>query len=100
MKKSRRRFLTLIAAGSAAIAARPAAALAAGPRRRHPARPPVGVPGAPAAEPPPALRAEFARQQRELEKTLKTLRDYPLEPGSDPAFVLMPMRAIRPGKKP
>lgn len=92
MKKSRRKFLKLLAAGSAAVAARPAQVLAAEPRARRPARPPAGT-AAPTAVPPVALRAEIARQQRELEKVLKTLRDYPLEPGSDPAFVFTPMRA-------
>ena len=94
MKRSRRKFLKLLAAGSAAVAARPAQVLAAEPRTRRPARPPAGPLG-PAAVPPPALRAEIARQQRELEKVLKTLRDYPLEPGSEPAFVLTPMRAAK-----
>ena len=99
MKNSRRKFLKLLAAGSAAIATRPVAALAADTRARRPARPPGSAPRTSAAL-PPALRAEIERQQRELEKTLKTLRDYPLEPGSDPAFVLTPLRALRAEKKP
>lgn len=95
MKNSRRRFLKLLAAGSAAVATRHVAALAAPagatpPRRaRRPAHP------APPSAPTAALRAEIERQQRDLAKTLQTLRDYPLEPGSDPAFVLAPMRAER-----
>ena len=93
MKNSRRRFLKLLAAGSAGLATRPAVVLAARSRAGRPARPPAGKAPPPAATPPPALRAEIERQQRELDKTLKTLRDYPLEPGSDPAFVLTPMRA-------
>jgi hypothetical protein len=99
VKKSRRQFLKLLAAGSAGVAARPAAVLAADPHTGKPARAPGEPPRNPAALPPPALRAEIARQQRELGKTLKTLRDYPLEPGSDPAYVLTPMRAIAPEKK-
>jgi len=98
MKKSRRQFLRLLAASSAAAATTPAAVLAADPRPRRTARR-AGAPPSAAAAPPPALRAEIARQQRDLEKTLKTLRDYPLEPGSDPAFVLTPMRALPPDKK-
>lgn len=102
MKNSRRTFLKLLAAGSAGLATRPASALAtdAPTPAPSPARKPGVAVRPPAAVPPPALRAEIARQQRELEKTLKTLRDYPLEPGSDPAFVLTPMRAIRAPKKP
>lgn len=88
MKRSRRRFLKLLAAGSAAAAVRPAVALAAPAPAPRPARAPEH-----AAGPPPALRAEIERQQRDLEKTLKTLRDYPLEPGSDPAFVFTPLAA-------
>jgi hypothetical protein len=90
MKRSRRKFLQLLAAGSAAAATQPAVALAA--RARVPR--PVRAPERPAG-PPPALRAEIERQQHDLDKTLKTLRDYPLEPGSDPAFVLTPLRAGR-----
>jgi hypothetical protein len=100
MRNSRRRFLKLLAAGSAGLAARPAATLAADTRARRPARQPGGAARAPAAVPPAALRAEIERQQRDLEKTLKTLRDYPLEPGSDPAFVLTPLRAAPGVKKP
>ena len=96
MKSSRRRFLKLLAAGSAAVATPALASAAAASRRAarraaHPAAPAA----APAATPPPALRAEIARQQRDLDKTLKTLRDHPLEPGSDPAFVFTPRRATR-----
>lgn len=102
MKRSRRRFLTLVAAASAAIATRPAASLAA--NTRAPKSPPQKKPGAtaaPAALPAdPTLRAGIAQQQRDLAKALKTLRDYPLEPGSDPAFVFTPVRAARPRRTP
>ncbi len=97
MKSSRRRFLKLLATGSAAAATPGLARAAAASRRaaaRRPAHPPAPA-ATPAATPPAALRAEIARQQRDLDKTLKTLRDHPLEPGSDPAFVFTPRRATR-----
>jgi hypothetical protein len=90
----------LLAAGSAGLTTPPTAGLAAAARARRPEPPPGGAARPPASAPPAALRAEIERQQRELAKTLKTLRDYPLEPGSDPAFVLSPMRAARARKRP
>ena len=86
---SRRDFVRLAAAGSAAIFAAPAAALAAeATKRKKPA-------GASASAPSPALATEIKRQKDQLAQTLKTLRDYPLPPGSNPAFVLKPMKPAR-----
>jgi len=99
MKRTRRTFLKLLAAGSAAVATRPAAALAAAraPKRPSPkpaaAAHPAATGARPAAAPAPGLHAEIERQKRDLDKVLKTLRDYPLPPGSDPAFVFAPLRA-------
>ena len=96
MKRSRRSFLKILAAGSAAVATRPAAGLAAT-RARHA---PTAKPAAPAhatAAPPAALRAEIERQKKDLDKILQTLREFPLPPGSSPAFVFRPLRATRAG---
>lgn len=92
MKRSRRRFLRLLAAGSAAAAMAPAAALAgAAPRSRKPApKPPAGAVAAPGRA---VTAAEILRQKKLVEATLKTIRDYPLPPGSEPAFVFAPLKA-------
>jgi hypothetical protein len=99
MKRSRRRFLGLIAAGSVAAAATPAAALARAVRpKERPAKP---VPGAPGAKPAglrgdegasPAMAEEIRRQKVAVEQSLQALRDCPLPPGSEPAFVFAPLR--------
>lgn len=93
MKRSRRQVLRLLAAGSAATLAAPAAALAETVRaeRRRARR----VPVTPAREEGPALRAEVAKQKRDLATALHTIRNYPLEPGSEMAFVFRPMTPAR-----
>ena len=95
MKSSRRSFLRLLAAGSAATAATPAAALAraATPKRKR-AKPAAGAAGArPAAlAVPPELAEEIRKQKALVEQALKAVRDYPLLPGSEPAFVFAPLR--------
>lgn len=104
MRSSRRKFLTLVAAASAAVATRPAASLAANAKPAAKAKPaPAKNPAAataPALPADPKLREGIAQQQRDLAKALKALRDYSLEPGSDPAFVFAPVRAARPRSKP
>ena len=97
MKRSRRRFLGLIAAGSAAATATPVAALArAVTPKKQPARPAQAAPGAKPAGPhadaavPPALAGEIRKQKAAVEQSLKALRDCPLPPGSEPAFVFTP----------
>jgi hypothetical protein len=97
MKRSRRSFLKILAAGSAAVATRPAAGLAATRARRAPAAKAAAPAHATAAPPPAALRAEIERQRKDLDKILKTLREFPLPPGSSPAFVFRPLRATRAG---
>lgn len=100
-KRSRRRFLGLIAAGSAA-ATTPAAALAhaVAPKRR-PAQPAPDTPAAKPAGPhdgagvPPAVAEEIRKQKAALEQSLQAIRDYPLPPGSAPAFVFAPFRPRR-----
>ncbi len=104
MKRSRRRFLKLAAAGAAAVAIQPARTLAtaaaapATPASARARKPHARSAGEPRALPPPELRAEIERQKRELEKTLKTLREFRLDPGSEPAFVFSPMPPARRGK--
>lgn len=79
---TRRRFMALLAAGTAAAAASaPARALAA-PRKKAPA---------PAPHRSPAIEKGIAEQKAYLAQQLKVIRDYPLPPGSDPAFVFGPL---------
>jgi len=91
-KRSRRRFLRLIAAGSAAAAATPASALArvVTPKKK-PARPAPGPRDG--AGVPPAVAEEIRRQKTVVEQALRVVRDCPLPPGSEPAFVFAPLRA-------
>jgi hypothetical protein len=99
LDRSRRRFLELLAAGSAAALARPVAALA------EPAKPPAppaaaAAPAAPAAKPASRDRAspaEIEKQKRDLAATLKAIRDFELPPGSDPSFVFVALRSRRSG---
>jgi hypothetical protein len=99
VKRSRRRFLGLIAAGSAAAATIPAAALAhAVTLKQKPAKP---APGAKPAGPrdgagaPPAVAEEIRKQKAVVAQSLQALRDYPLPPGSEPAFLFAPLRPRR-----
>ena len=102
MKRSRRRFLRLLAAGSAVVLAAPGArvARAAAPAKkgskRGTTRAAIGAAKpAPAAAPPPAVAEEIRKQQTQVAQTLKILRDYPLPPGSEPAVVFAPIRPRR-----
>jgi len=97
MKRSRRQILKLLAAGSAAALAAPAAVLAeTAPKRRGP-RPPATATHALTPPASPALRAEIAKQKRDLLAVLKNLRDYKLPAGSPLAFTFRPLRAARRG---
>ncbi len=98
MKRSRRQILKLLAAGSAAALAAPAAVLAETVHKRRAPRP-APAPATHAATPPasPALRAEIAKQKRDLLTALKTLRDYKLPAGSPLAFTFRPLRGARRG---
>jgi hypothetical protein len=102
MIRSRRNFLRMIAAGTAAVAARPARTLAStvAPATKPAAKPAKPAPGAGASTKPTAapaaLRKGIEQQQRDLDKALKTLRDYPLLAGSSPAFGFEVRRVVRP----
>jgi hypothetical protein len=102
MKRSRRRFLRLLAAGSAAAAAAPLAAVtSAAPAARGTKRAPApaargaGKPGAGRAV-PPVMAEEIRKQKANVEQALKAVRDYRLPPGSEPAFVFAPLQARKP----
>ena len=86
---SRRRFVGLLAAGSAAVLARPADA-AAPPRKAKP--------GSRAAAPVSAEQKEFERQRANTLATLKTIRAYPLPPGGDLPVVFRPLPSMRKGR--
>jgi hypothetical protein len=90
---SRRRFVALVAAGSAALIAQPGAA-AERPRRRRTPSP------KPAPHPPELskLEREMARQRAGTLATLKQLRDYPLPPGGDLPVVFRPQRTPSRGR--
>jgi len=99
VRPSRRRFLRLLAAGSAAAAATPAATLA---RAAAPRKPPAAAAAKPA--PPPAgavsdrstvLAEGIRRQKAAVEDSLRTLRAWPLPPGSEPGFVFAPLKPRR-----
>ncbi len=85
---TRRRFVALVAAGSAAFLAKPVDALAAAARRKRPA-PHAGAKHAakPAVS---ASQKEFERQRAGTLETLKTIRAHKLAAGSELAFVFTP----------
>lgn len=87
---SRRQFVAVVAAGSAAVLSQPAAVLAdaAKPAAKSPPRP------APAAGPrmSAAQQKEFDRQRKSTLETLKTLRDHAMPPGTEMASVFRARR--------
>ena len=87
---SRRSFVSLLAAGSAAVLVRPAAGAPA-PRAKKPAPLPATVPSG-------AEQKEFERQRASTLNTLKTIRAYPLPPGGDLAVVFRPLPSVRRGR--
>ena len=86
---SRRRFVSLLAAGSAAVLTTPAAGAPA-PRRK-----PAPQPVAPSAVPLSAAQKEFERQRANTLSALKTIRAYPLPPGGDLPVVFRPLPGPR-----
>jgi hypothetical protein len=87
---ARRRFIQLLAASGAAVAA------GAAPRVRA-ATPPKAVKhGAPArASLPPHARLELRKQEKNVADMLQIIRSYELPPGSDPAITFQAMRSAR-----
>lgn len=92
---SRRRFVTLVAAGSAALVAAPGLAAPAARRaastttRRKPA-----PPTAPAPDPSRAI----ARAREATRATVATIRAHRLPPGGDLSVVFTPLRNDRKGR--
>ena len=105
--RSRREFMRLLAAGTAAAMAAPVVAMAAESAKKAAATPPARdarpAPAAPrqrrarAGEPAirPALPAEIEKQKQYLEGSLKRIRAYSLPPGSAPAFMFRPLASKR-----
>ena len=91
---SRRRFVAVIAAGSAALLAQPAVSL--------PAAPPAGAKPKPAAPHKPAApalttaqRKEYDRQHKSTLETLKTIREHVMPPGTEMASIFRARRTAR-----
>jgi hypothetical protein len=90
--KSRRDFIKLVAAGSAAASlGRSGRALAATTAKSAPAK--HTTTGKPARS--AALETELNKQKKSTADTLKTLRDHELSPGAPLAFVF---KALKPRK--
>jgi hypothetical protein len=89
--KSRRRFLKTLALGSAAALVSATLPKAVGAADR-PARG-AAKPGPQHSRRAPAIEAEIAKQKKSTGDLLKTIRNYPLPPGSEMAFEFVPMRA-------
>ena len=94
---TRRGFVTMVAAGSAVLLARPALAAAATGTRHKQTSAPAHKP-LPPAPAPSAAQKEFDRQRAGTLATLKTLREYPLPPGGDLPMVFRPQRTHKRGK--
>ncbi len=91
--KSRRRFLKVVAMGSAAAlvsAALPRSGDGASRPAKRAAHPRHAAPAASAA-----IEAEIAKQKHSTADMLKTIRDYSLPAGSELAFAFVPVRASK-----
>jgi hypothetical protein len=89
---SRRRFVGMLAAGSAAVLAGPAGAA---PRPRAKAKAAAPPPTPP---PPTPEQKEFDRQRANTLGVLKTIRDFDLPPGGDLPVVFRPLTGPRRGR--
>ena len=87
---TRRSFVTLVAAGSAALLATPGLAADRG-RTTRQKKTPEAKP-LPPAPPPTAAQKEYDRQRTSTLATLKTLREFTLPPGGDLPVVFRPLR--------
>lgn len=96
---SRRRFVTLLAAGSAALATPAMAAPAKHTKpRSRPAAKPAAAATKPAASEAVALQKEFDRQRTGTLATLKTIRDFALPPGGDLPVVFRALPRVKKGR--
>jgi hypothetical protein len=93
---SRRRFVTLVAAGSAALLAAPAGAAERTRTKRSSTPSPKPAPPTPPA--PSKFEKELARQRTGTLATLKLVRDFPLPPGGDLPVVFRPQRTRARGR--
>jgi hypothetical protein len=89
-KLSRRRFVTLVAAGSAAFVASPIAAVTPAVRRRASAAPKPAT-----ATLSEADRREIARQRKSTADTLTVIRKHAMPPGTEMAAIFRPRRSAR-----
>lgn len=91
---SRRRFVAVVAAGSAAILARPAEAAAAAAKAATPAKKPAAAaPTAPAMT--AAQRKEYDRQRSGTLDTLKTIRAHAMPAGTEMSSVFRVRRSAK-----
>jgi hypothetical protein len=105
MLKSRREFLRLVAAGSAAALTANTRSVAAAAKRatKRVAKPAAdttktaaaSAATAPSAAIPPAIRAEIEKQKKSTLDALKVIREYPMSAGSPMAFSFAAMRSVR-----
>ena len=94
--RSRRDFIKLVAAGSAAASlGRGTRALAATAAKSAPAKHAGAGKSAPARS--AAISAELDKQKKSTADTLKTLRDHELSPSAPLAFVFKPLRPRKGG---
>jgi len=110
MRSSRRRFLKIAAAGGVALlgaAALPLSVTVADPaapggKRATGATDPAAGGKHPAAAhtPTPAMRKEIQDQKDSFAKSLKTIREHRLDPGSPLGFTFQPVAPRRKGRKP
>jgi hypothetical protein len=86
----RRRFIQLLAASGAAVAAgvAPRAGAAQGAKR-------AGLPVPLSSAPTAAMRQELRKQEKSVADMLRVIRRYELPPGSPPASTFRAMRARR-----
>ena len=92
-EKSRRRFLKVVALGSAAAlvsATLPRSGDAAGRAAKGVTKPRHSTPSRAAA-----IEAEIAKQKHSTADMLEKIRDYPLPAGSEMAFAFVPERAAK-----
>jgi len=91
---SRRQFVTMLAAGSAALMASPLAVADAATRRRR-----RRVHASTVIDEPPgttlADRKEIARQRKATADTLAVIRKHAMPPGTELAGIFRPLRSAR-----